>query len=703
MLDKFSTGLLFRSCLLLMLVPLGLRAQVKITSPVERAIYQREINGSATVSITGNYTAPVDKIEIRATPVIDGQGAAIGWTVLQENPTGGVFAGTLRLLGGWYSIEARGSKGGVQVGQTFTLSRMGVGEVFMISGQSNAQGIDYTSPAATDDRVNYINQDNSVNSLSDPPYPVFARVDSKIVTMGPRGKGAWCWGLLGDLLTKQLNVPILFINTAWEGTAVKNWRESSEGIRTQSPYGFYYPDQMPYANLRISMQHYAKEFGVRAILWMQGESDTYPLATSYDDYKNHMQTLMNNLSGDINARINWVIARTSRTANDKGVSITSPSVIGAQNAVIDALFSSAVAGPETDNLFTERADGTHFQGTTGVTILANAWYGVLNNNFFATVTPLTLASVPKITSTCAANNTSVILSLPEGYASYTWQNGATGRTLTVTAPGEYSALVKDSFGNTVHSQKLVIESSIKPATPTINQSGSQQACADSAFVFSLTGNDAYTWYKQNSSTALATGSTYAAKEAGSYVVRSQNVFGCTSDVSAASSLIFREAIAKPTIEKSGPFTIMASIPQAGMNEQYDWKRGDKILASHANIVKTDTSGKYAARAKVTYTLAGNSLTCYSPYSDSQDVVTNEMNDVVVFPNPGLADDIYVESRDDMKNAEITVYDIFGRVVVSQKQDLTSRVKIQVQNLSTGKYIIRIKNDDVDLVKQIMIR
>ncbi|WP_159468682.1 sialate O-acetylesterase [Dyadobacter sp. 3J3] len=706
MLDKLFTSYFLRAWLFLTLIPLGLSAQIKITSPVERAVYQREMNGQATVSVTGNFTVPVDKVEIRAVPAAPGQAVDTfsAWVLLQDKPAGGVFSGTIRLLQGWYTLEVRGSKDGKLVGPPSVISRMGVGEVFIIAGQSNAQGIDYTSPPATDDRVNYIDQDNSVNSVNNPPYPIFKKVDSKIVTMGPRGKGAWCWGILGDLLTKKLNVPVLFINTAWEGTAIKNWQESSQGLKTQNSFGFIYPPQMPYGNLRISMQNYGKEFGVRAILWMQGETDTYPLATTYDDYRTRLQALIDKLSADIGGPVTWVIARTSRIANDSGASITSPAVIGAQNAVINRIFSSAYPGPETDALFPQRADGTHFAGTAGVTILGNAWNDVLSNNFFATVSPLALAPVPILTSVCGSNNTSLVLSLPEGYSSYSWlPGGSTGRTLTVTNPGEYSALVKDASGNIVHSQKLVVESSIKPVTPTILQSGSQQACADSAFTFSVNGNDAYSWYKQGTTAVLATGSAYAVSEAGSFLVKSQNVFGCVSDNSAVASLIIRPALPKPTITKSGPFTIMASVSQAGLNEQYDWKRGEKILLSHSNIIKTDTSGKYAARAKVNYTLGSNSKTCYSAYSDSEEIVTNEKNDVVIFPNPGLVDELYIESRDNMKNAEITVYDISGRIVITQTQDLTSRVRIQVKNLSTGKYIIRVKNDEVDLKKQIMIK
>jgi len=706
MLDKFFTFRFLRIWLFLIIIPLGLRAQIKITSPVERAVYQREISGEATISVTGNYAVAVDKIEVRAIPVIAGQGQELGWTVLQNNPTGGVFSGTVRLFGGWYTLVARGSKNGQIIGQTAVVSRMGVGEVFVISGQSNAQGIIYTSPPATDDRVNYITWDNNAKDfLTDPPYPTFERLDSKTVTMGPRGKGPWCWGLLGDLLTQRLNVPILFINTGWEGTSVKNWRLSSENKRTTSIYdpGFVYPPQMPYANLRLSMQHIGKEFGVRAILWMQGETDNTPAGMSSAEYRDHLTFLLGKLGSDIDKRVTWVISRTSRAADGNGRSQVSQNIIDAQNAVINALFSSAYAGPETDNIFVERADGTHFVG--GEAILANAWNNSLNTNFFATVSPLLPTQVPAITSACAANNTSVTLTLPDGFASYVWApGGQTSRSITVTSPGEYSATLKDAFGNAVHSQKLIVESSIKPVTPVIVQAGEQQACADIPFIFSVNaGNDAYSWYNRGTTTVLGTGPTFGATVAGSYEVRSQNVFGCVSDISASASLIIRPAVPQPTVEKSGPFTAMATVTETGLTYQYDWKRDEKLLLSHTNIVKTDTTGDYAARAKYTYTLNSNSLTCYSPYSEPFIFVTDENDNVVIFPNPAEKEEIYVESRADMENVDIIVYDIFGRIVVTQNQPLKSRVRIQVQNLPSGKYIVRIKSAEVDLKKQIVIR
>ncbi|TKT90473.1 sialate O-acetylesterase [Dyadobacter frigoris] len=699
-----------------LLTPVCVNAQISLTAPLERSVYQRELNGSATVTISGSYALAMDKIEVHATPVAANQGTEINWTTLQDKPSGGVFSGTLRLTGGWYKLEVRGSKNGVLIGNSATISRTGVGEVFIISGQSNAQGmIDHgysnaLPPGASEDRVNYVadnNEDN--NNTQDLAYPTFKQLNSTEEVMGPRGHGSWCWGILGDLLVKKLNVPVMFVNTAWSGTSIINWVESSQNIPTYSVYTdhtFILPSQMPYGNLRLALQYYVKQYGARTILWMQGESDNDPVKMSFEDYRSRLKFVISKLASDVNKQIPWVIARTSYASN----SVFQP-IIDAQNAVINDLPGIAYPGPATDNLPATRADGTHFYGTNALTVLANAWNDALTINFFSTVTPVAITDEAKITSVCAPNNTSVNLTLPDGYLNYSWTkevngNSSTegGRSINVSSPGVYYAKLRDAYGNTLRSQKITITGAIKPATPTILQSGSQQECSDSAFTFSINpGTDQYSWYKQGNNNSLSTGSAINVTEAGTYFVNGQNVLGCVSDNSTASSLLIRPQIPTPVIAKSGPFTATATINETGTYESYNWKRDNEILeASATNTIKTNIKGTYAARAFQTFTLGNNVLTCYSPYSNDLEVVTDGDSDFIVYPNPGARDDIYVESREDVENAEIIVYDLYGRIMISQTQDMKSRVKVHVNNLSSGKYILRIKAAGINISKQIIV-
>lgn len=716
--QRFSTLRTLLYCLGLILFSFFAHAQIEITTPLERAVYQRNADGSAEVIVSGSFTVPMDEIDIRAIPVAPGQGREIAWTRLQEKPSGGVFSGPLRIQGGWYSLEVRGLKAGVQIGETKKVTRVGVGEVLIISGQSNAQGmVDHSistapPPGANEDRVNYVSYNNEIgNFITDLPPPVFKQLNSFEDVMGLRGHGSWCWGVLGDLLVQKLNVPVMFVNTGWDGTSIRNWWQSSQGQRTYSVYAAGvppFPDQMPYANLRLSVQHYARQYGVRAVLWMQGESDNNPLNMSVDEYRNTLKALIGKLSSDVNRQISWMIARTSYYNYRSNANITA-----AQNAVISDLKGIAFAGPDTDNLPVQRPDGTHFFGYSNLVTLANAWSDALSTNFFSSAAPLAVTPEPAIVSVCASSNTALNLSLPAGFVSYSWQKENNGsfsdigqyqRTVTITSAGTYSAKVKDANGNTLRAQKMIVSASIKPATPTIAQTGTRQICTDSVYTFAVnTGSDTFNWYKLGDPVSIQEGPTLDAREPGDYFVRSQNVYGCNSDNSVASSLIVRPRLPTPVVEKTGPFTATATILQTGLNESYEWQRGETILlTSNTSSVKTDQTGEYSARTRVSYTIGTNILQCVSPFSNTLQVQTEGESDIVVFPNPASRNGVFVESRDDLDDAEIIVYDLNGREMVTQKQDMKSRVRIRVRNLSAGKYIVRIRSGDVDVRKQLVV-
>ncbi|MCF2503905.1 T9SS type A sorting domain-containing protein [Dyadobacter sp. CY107] len=702
-----------KALLLISLISSTAFSQIRITSPTFQAVYQQNITGQREITVSGTFTVPMDKVEVRAVPVVQGQGFETPWKTLQEAPKGGVFKGDITLMGGWYSIEVRGLSDGKVVGRDI-LSRLGVGEVFIIAGQSNAQGLRaYPGPSAQDDRVMYISNYNNDDRdlLTDPIPPAFNKISQDLGIMSPRGQSAWCWGLLGDLLTAKLNVPVLFINTAWEGTSIENWASSAKGIKTQNKYGgFVYPPQMPYANLRIAARNYGNQYGVRAVLWMQGETDAlYNTPTA--SYREDLQFIMNKLGSETgDKRITWVIARTSRTSAGSNIaSSINPAIVAAQNAVLDTQFNPTYPGPETDPLVPNRGDGTHFVGRDpastreALTILANAWNESLDANFFSTVTPTNPAPIPAIEASCVTENNAVTISLPTGFASYLWNTGETGNTITVSDAGTYRATVKDNAGNSILTSVVVLDNDAKPVQPTIQQQGYQQACFDSAFQFSVSeSTDIYSWYKQGSNTVIATGATAQIAESGNYYVKGRNIFGCVSENSTATSLIVRPEISKPVIEPSGPFSITATIAE-DLDAKFIWRRPGTESDTTANLIKILKTGEYSTRAQVVYQLGDDLLTCYSDTA-SREFKTNEQNEVVIYPNPSQGNFVYIESRDNIREAAVTIYDIYGRVVrTTTPKLLDSRIEIDVRYLPTGKYILRVTGQGQSLTKQIVIR
>ena len=163
-------------------------AQINITYPTSRAVFQRNNSNQSPIYIAGNYTTFADKIEARAvarlmSPI---QGTTTNWTVIQSNPSNGYYFGTLNVSGGWYDLEVRHWNGSTLLGSA-SLQRVGVGEVFLIAGQSNATGDGDLKnqgnfgPRANDDRVSVVNYTinfptNYVGIIL--PRAEFSRLDS---------------------------------------------------------------------------------------------------------------------------------------------------------------------------------------------------------------------------------------------------------------------------------------------------------------------------------------------------------------------------------------------------------------------------------------------------------------------------------------------------------------------------------------------
>ena len=404
----------------------GTIAQIKVTFPVERAIFQRDASNQATLNIGGYYTQATDKVEARLVPVLQGQGQETPWTVLQNNPTGGVYFGKLAGRGGWYTLEVRSFLKGIQVGRD-AIGRVGIGEVFVIAGQSNAEGIpNFGSSAPTDDRVNTIVYNNrDASSLADPTNFIFTPVTAEGI-IGPRGRSAWCWGSLGDLLAKRLNVPILFMNVAWESTPIKSWLDSANGLQVANAFGpGFLPAGMPYANLKTILRYYGSVLGVRAVLWLQGETDNF-LRLSKEEYQRNLQALINIARADQGDGIYvpWILSRTSRI--DIGVS---QNIIDGQNGVIASEFNKVYGGPFTDPIqATTRDNGVHFRNA-GLIDLARAWDLALQVQLFSAAVPLAARPAQALSVSCNSTNASMNVKAPNGFVSYKWSNGQTDQTI----------------------------------------------------------------------------------------------------------------------------------------------------------------------------------------------------------------------------------------------------------------------------------
>ncbi|WP_305951720.1 NPCBM/NEW2 domain-containing protein [Emticicia oligotrophica] len=464
---------------LYLLVTIELSAQITITFPMENAVFQRSASNTAVVNIAGNYNGNISSVEARFTNVINNQ-VVIDWTPFTIYMNGGIFNGYVNNVpGGWYKLEIRGILGSSVVSTT-TLNRLGVGEVFLIAGQSNAQGIEGNQGevGASDERVVSHNEiswfDASTNACDKkvPNYPAFSQITSNGSTksfLSKTGHNPWCYGRLGDMLVSKLGVPVVFINAAAMATSSINWKESSDGLATISHFSnepYCNTSGVPYSGFQKALNYYASIFGVRAILWHQGEADNY-IANSQTNYTSNVNYIISK-SRALIGNVPWVISRASvfdKNANG-GTGNQNLTIINAQNAVINSS-NKIYPGPSTDDILgSNRSDEVHFYGP-GLIELANRWDASLSIDFFNSATPISAKPLPLITVSCQSA-TLLRLSAPNGYSSYKWVRIDTGNNDYEDATeastqsiertsGTYRCYLVDSKGNITFTQPVIVQ------------------------------------------------------------------------------------------------------------------------------------------------------------------------------------------------------------------------------------------------------
>jgi hypothetical protein len=412
-------------------------SQIVVTFPTDRAVFQRDNNNEAILNIAGYITEPFSRIEARLIPLVAGEGQPAplggGWSVIQSSPTGGNYYGSITVKGGWYRLEVQGIRGSTT--KVTSVAHVGVGEVFLVAGQSNATGGDGNpnGPGAAHDQVNSVDFQNYVSSRTphtypyseiDLPCPEFVHLDAGVKT-APFGNYAWCWGAFGDKIYEALKVPVMIFNAGWSSTEIKNWSETtSPNSNTFSAYGYPFPQGLPFGHLRIALNNYIAQLGIRAILWHQGESDNF-VNKSQASYASQLQQIIDQsrvVSGKPN--LAWIVARASRYYDpnfSNGTIRVWDNVIAAQNQVIDA-DPHVYPGPETDNYYQSpyREDGIHFTGS-GLVSLAGFWAERVDQSFLSQSVPYPATPAPHIVTTQNAGGTEMVLTAPSLPANFTYE------------------------------------------------------------------------------------------------------------------------------------------------------------------------------------------------------------------------------------------------------------------------------------------
>ena len=224
--------------------------------------------GQADVAIEVDVPVPIDRATAVARVVpIEGPPAVAEpvWTRVDLVPgaKAGLHVGRLLVPArGWFRLEVRIVRADGSPPLTASVEPVGVGEVFLIAGQSYATNTNDEKLTVADPRKRVAARDWATGAwrVANDPQPA------------PDGSdGGSIWPAVGDELAARLGVPIGFANVAWGGTSSAQWQPGTE--------------------LHDRLVATGKSLGrFRAVLWQQGESDVIN-HTSTDDYVAAMERI----------------------------------------------------------------------------------------------------------------------------------------------------------------------------------------------------------------------------------------------------------------------------------------------------------------------------------------------------------------------------------------------------------------------------
>lgn len=175
---------------------------------------------------------------------------------------------------------------------------------------------------------------------------------------GATGQGGNIWTYLSNLLSANLDRPVIFSVLAVDATSIDDWTDETElkarlgnTIRQGKTFGF------------------VPEF----ILWQQGEADARN-GMSSAVYKIKLENLNAYIHQELGENTTMIVARSTRCRNEGSEEI--------RNAVLESALKGQgiVLGPDTDKLIGElRIDGCHFS-LAGLKAASSLWASVIISN-----------------------------------------------------------------------------------------------------------------------------------------------------------------------------------------------------------------------------------------------------------------------------------------------------------------------------------
>ena len=331
---------------------------ITMLSPLDFQVIQRRSNKKGSMRISGElagFTAKKWIIEARL--IVDGRPGK--WRRLSVNRKRGSFEEDWDApAGGWHRLEVRALSGADVLAES-AVEHVGVGEVFVIAGQSNSANHGAEKQNTKTGLVAAF--DGKRWRPANDPQP------------GASGGGGSFIPPFGDAIAQRFHVPVGIVACGVGATSVREWLPKGrafpnpptiEGNVRKLPGGEWESKGSLFSNFSARLKQLGPR-GFRAVLWHQGESDANQADTTRTLpghlYRDYLEQLIRDSRREIGWNAPWFVAQASyHVPGDEA----SPDIRAAQAALWK--LGLALEGPDSDALKGELRDeggkGVHFSG-----------------------------------------------------------------------------------------------------------------------------------------------------------------------------------------------------------------------------------------------------------------------------------------------------------------------------------------------------
>jgi hypothetical protein len=311
-----------------------------------------------------------DKLEARLTGKSCSGDLPGHWQALPCDSRVAAFRGELIVpAGGWYRLELRASRQGTNVASV-TVEHVGIGEIFVIAGQSNSANYGEEKQKTETGLVSAFDGTNW--QLADDPEP------------GATGKKGSFMPPFGDEIARYFQVPVGLVAMGIGSTSVREWLPAGTRLAglpplTRNVVTVGEAQWEPVGTIYETFTTRLKQFGprgFRAVLWHQGESDGRQAdperSLTGELYRKYLEQLIRDSREAIGWQAPWFVALVSYH-NPKETSW--PDTREAQKAVVTDGY--AFMGPDSDILTGDMREksgtGVHMSAK-GLKAHAHLWF-----------------------------------------------------------------------------------------------------------------------------------------------------------------------------------------------------------------------------------------------------------------------------------------------------------------------------------------